>query len=156
MKLKNKKTGEIGKLAEAEDYKGSFFRVETDDNNGEGRVYLYRDLKTFAEAWEDYEEPKKYWYIDEILNIWSTVQNKDDEVELYKIQGLKEVGNYFETGEEAELAIKKLKAWKRLKDNGFRFNGYTGFGLGEIKFEHDVMGETGLAQDLNLLFGGEE
>ena len=38
---------------------------------------------------------------------------------------MKQIGNYFETKEEAELAVEELKAWKRLKDKGFRFNRWT-------------------------------
>lgn len=32
-----------------------------------------------------------------------------------------EIGNCFQTKEEAERAVEKLKAWKRLKDSGLKF-----------------------------------
>lgn len=32
----------------------------------------------------------------------------------------KQFGNYFNTREEAEKAVEKLKAWKQLKDKGFQ------------------------------------
>lgn len=32
-----------------------------------------------------------------------------------------EIGNCFQTKEEAEKVVEKLKAWKRLKDNGLKF-----------------------------------
>lgn len=141
MKLRNKKTGKI---------------VET------GRDYLtvpthfnthYKSLKELYEEWEDYEEPKYIWFLDWKGNIHLLPINIDWERE-------KEIGNYFETKEEAEKAVEKLKAWKRLKDNGFKFLDYTALGLGEIKFEHNVMDEIEdveqLEKDLDLLFGGEE
>jgi hypothetical protein len=73
---------------------------------------------------------------------------------------MKQIGNYFETKEEAEKAVEKLKAWKRLKDKGFRFNMWTipeepktpHIKLG-IEAEVDVPDSP---YDLELLFGGEE
>ena len=65
----------------------------------------------------------------------------------------KEIGNCFDTIEEAEKAVEKLKAWKRLKDKGFRFTGLSNESIGyEIK---ELSGDFAL--DLDLLFnGGEE
>ena len=73
----------------------------------------------------------------------------------------KEIGNCFDTIEEAEKAVEKLKAWKRLKDKGFRFDGYDSghnsnkelcgqayFKAGNFWFD--------IKQDLDLLFGSEE
>ena len=74
---------------------------------------------------------------------------------------MKEIGNYFETREEAEKAVEKLKAWKRLKDKDFQFHGYNALGVGEITFsvdfeDMDDEGEIGqLRHDLDLLFGGD-
>ena len=34
------------------------------------------------------------------------------------------LGNCFQTEEEAEKAVEKLKAWKRLKDSGLKFKGW--------------------------------
>lgn len=36
------------------------------------------------------------------------------------IKCIKEIGNYFATKEEAEKALEKIKAWKRLKDKGLK------------------------------------
>lgn len=72
-----------------------------------------------------------------------------------------ELGNHFETKKEAELAVNKLKAWKRLKDKNFHFLKYSALGCGEIEFsldfeDMDDEGEIGeLQADLDLLFGGE-
>lgn len=72
----------------------------------------------------------------------------------------KEIGNYFETKEDAEKAVKKLKAWKRLKDNGFKFEGIENRSH-RIKFYQGRSYETEqqciqAGIDLDLLFGGEE
>lgn len=34
----------------------------------------------------------------------------------------KSIGNYFETKEEAEKAVERLRAWKKLKDGGVKFD----------------------------------
>ena len=69
------------------------------------------------------------------------------------------MGNHFGTLKEAEKAVEKLKAWKRLKNKGFRFLGYYSR-LGETKSKGEIGFETddyeGIKQDLDLLFGGEE
>ena len=144
MKLKNKKTGEII------------------NNNGisfaEGNYKTYSSLAELNDEWQDYEEPKKYWFIDAFGNI---VQNEitkhygDEYTDLTNAyENQKQIGNYFETKEEAELAVRKLKAWKRLKDKGFRF--YDGddacisYLLDPIKWDDE------LEKDFDLLFGGEE
>ena len=77
-------------------------------------------------------------------------------------------GYHFEpcTKEEAEKAVEKLKAWKRLKDKGFKFTGWN-CALCEIYFKvpktffdrpdmfgEAISGET--VKDLELLFGGED
>lgn len=76
------------------------------------------------------------------------------------VEEYKEIGNYFETKEEAEKAVEQLKAWKRLKDKGFEFCGiYTNlreiyFTVPDSFFSENYMGisdET--RKDLTLLFG---
>ena len=58
-----------------------------------------------------YKEPKVWWYIDIHLVV------KRGEIYLSNYDKiLKEIGNYFETRQEAEQAVKKLKAIKKLKD----------------------------------------
>ena len=58
----------------------------------------------------------KYYFLDSngfvYNNIWA-----DDSVDY----GRFEIGNCFQTKEEAEKAVEKLKAWKRLKDSGLKF-----------------------------------
>ena len=80
----------------------------------------------------------------------------------------KAIGNKFDTKEEAEKAVEKLKAWKRLKDKGFGFLGIHGMSYA-IDFEinppytHITFNEYTATEDqkefyndLQLLFGGEE
>jgi uncharacterized protein YxeA len=74
-----------------------------------------------------------------------TVEIKTDE----------EYGIKFATEEQAEKAVEKLEAWKRLKNGGFKFKGYY-LGLGgnfSIKFETGTKCNT---KDLDLLFSGED
>jgi len=154
MKLVNKKTGEIVRVEFLNNW-------QTDDGTEIGFrecnsniVYSYNSLAELNEEWEDYEEPKEYWYIDFNGEI------KEFELLGYDWQGwMREIGNYFETREEAEKAVEKLKAWKRLKDKEFEFVGC--FKDNTINFEfvghplsYDEAEEA--EKDIALLFGGEE
>lgn len=69
-------------------------------------------------------------------------------------------GYHFETctKEEAEEAVEKLEAWKRLKDKGFRFEGWRTADLGADKYYFAITAESDDAGkgDLDLLFGGKE
>lgn len=145
MKIRDKKTGAI-------------YKIEDIDlgNNADG-IWLgmtkYNSLAELNAEWEDVpEEPKTFWY----MTAWGDV--KEYSQDQFAIKQKQEIGNYFETKEEAEKVVEKLKAWKRLTDKGFRFCGYTALGLAEIHFmvdweDIDVEQHT---KDLDLLFGGEE
>lgn len=137
MRLRNKKTGVI---------------VFVEDTSS----LEYHSIAELNEEWEDYEEPKKYWMIDghgEVHEIFVDSSYISDE---------KEIGNYFTTKEEALATVEKLKAWKRLKDNGYRFKGvsveYDGY---KIHLECDIMKKehytpTQDHKDMDTLFGGED
>ena len=165
MKLRNKKTGEIDEfLFEViKDRIDLYRRVGHSETKN---IWHYNSLAELNAEWEDYEEPKEYWYIDEYGSIDDTPYVKEDEVDQTRMA----IGNFFTTKEEAERAIEKLKAWKRLKDKGFRFEGikedftrilqqnpfrtgkrYLQFNKSE---DEDWMKENW--NDLDLLFGGEE
>lgn len=147
MKLKNKKTGEI---VEGTDI---LALMATGDDLS---LPVYRSLAELNEEWEDYEEPKEYWYID---SYEGTVIEKTEEFFNLTDKERKEIGNYFETREEAEKAVEKLKAWKRLKDKGFRFEGWDNTDRSTIhNFSLFVAIEDleNINKDLDLLFGGEE
>lgn len=155
MKLRNKKTGEIGWL---ETYYG-----DTDEKmiavlDKKSEYHPYNSLADLNGEWEDYGEPEWYWYND-----WTGFvarSNIQDERANY----MREIGNYFETKEEAEKAAEKLKAWKRLKDDGFRFKGltpnrkYIRYNPDEIISKYGICYDKAVQfeNDLDLLFGGEE
>lgn len=137
MKLRNKKTGEVRELPDG------FF---CGDN-----------LKKICEEWEDYEEPKEYWYIDYDGGILCG-ETDDSSAERMMIS----IGNHFESLEEAEKAVEKLKALKRLKDKRIKFN--LDFVKNNINYTYRVDGALHsstnemryIFNDLYLLFGGEE
>lgn len=112
---------------------------------------------------EDYEEPKEIWTITTFGEVQGGSPEEDIiPVDPRLIDKLKEIGNYFDTREEAEKAVEKLKAWKRLKEKGFRFcSWFYDIENQEIKikaefkeFEEVIVGQK--RQDLDLLFGGED
>jgi hypothetical protein len=152
MKKRNRQTGEIDDIEIIE------FSVPRDRVTGivthEDGVQCKFDYstRTFHEEWEDYEDPKKHY---EILAMGAVLEREDAEDEIFRNQEQREIGNYFETQEEAELAVRKLKAWKRLKDKGFRFNCWRSGGFGEavISCKWDKFIDT---EDMILLFGSED
>ena len=137
-------------------------------NNAESTHFKeYRSISELNEEWEDYEEPKEHYFITEYGQVFSlneyegfnNVANPED---------YKAIGNYFDSEEEAEKAVEKLKAWKRLKDKGFKFEGVRTIGK-VIDFDMPVgyyraycdtnfSNEKSLElfNDLNLIFGSEE
>jgi len=59
---------------------------------------------------------------------------------------------------EDEKAIKKIKAWERLKEKGFRFKGWRTADLGADKYYFVITAEADDAckDDLDICFGGKE
>lgn len=163
MKLRNKKTGEIvDTLCRDDITKGLAFGI--DHHNGNPTMAYYNSLSELNKEWEDYEEPDEVWYIDWKGDIRSADIDGDWECE-------KQIGNYFATREEAEKAVEKLKAWKRLKDKGFDIESWTThigdnyYKTGQIVLNlNNVMDRDWdeynqimeIKNDLDLLFGGEE
>ena len=160
MKLRNKKTGEIGNLKPYNEDG----RIWVWTDNVSKPEYRYNSLAELSEEWEDYEELKGYWYINEFGTPTEITHTREN---IYDTQR-KNFGNYFDTEEEAERAVEKLKAWKRLKDKGFSIDGYTN-DIGDnyympsdfiIKLnyngDHRKSYSDGVFKDLDLLFGGEE
>ena len=142
MKLRNKKTGEIIH------YTGSqMIDVWYDKDNEKLGNIQYSSLAELNEEWEDYEEPEGWWFIDRCYEAHATNST------LRNIVADKEIGNYFETKEEAEKAVERLRAWKRLRDKGFRFTGFNGC---SVDYDIDEQYRKYISQDLAFLFGGEE
>ena len=142
MKLRNKKTGEVVEWF----------------NNTDG--VFPNSLAELNEEWEDYQEQKGNWTIDPMNEnyIDDGRYTAPDELERYEELGLK-----FNTEEEAEKAVEKLKAWKRLKDKGFRFE-YYDYSDRDLHNHIQIKAITNrevedsilYKEDLDLLFGGEE
>ena len=149
MKLRNKKTGEIAIFRSIPKWDDKSITLIVEETK---RVYQYDTLAGLCEEWTDYEAPKKFWCIIDNGNI--AVSNDTDE----DLEASKEIGNYFETKEEAEKAVRKLKAWKRLRDAGFKFKFYFHHPfLGENIIEYKLLNADKYVDDLDLLFsGGEE
>ncbi|MEE0887912.1 MAG: hypothetical protein U0L97_01710 [Candidatus Saccharimonadaceae bacterium] len=166
MKLKNKKTGEMGVINYFDNQSIVIYPIDENWNAKGDKKYVYHSLAELNEEWQDYEEPKDFWYIDDFMIVCGTEGEftTPDLASFTKkdIEKLKAIGNYFESKEEAEKAVEKLKAWKRLKDKGFRFcSWFYDIENQEIKikaefkeFEGVIVGQK--RQDLDLLFGGEE
>lgn len=153
MRLKNKKTGEIVYATMMASYGGGELQIRYYPvNNAESTHFKeYRSISELNEEWEDYEEPKEWWFID---CTGSTKHGDGLFTDKSYIKGIQEIGNYFETKEEAEQAVEKLKAYRRLKDKGFRFTNWNKRYCDEINFRLDTTED--MSEDLDLLFGGEE
>lgn len=144
MKLRNKKTGKIVEWENPLHYKL-------------GRKY--HSIKEFVEEWEDYEEPKdgRTWFLDfDAVPGW--ISYGDNPITDHCYDDWNELGICFETKEEAEKAVEKLKAWKRLKDKGFRFERWLiGGEYGNtITFSEYIEYNDETRANLDLLFGGEQ
>lgn len=135
MKLRNKKTGKI---------------VEATDFN---IISEYNSLAELNDEWEDYEELEGYWYY-----VDATGEVQDPTYLTYNDKSaLMKFGNWFKTKEEAEKAVKKLKAWQRLKDKGFRFTGWDRHPDFDGDFRIAASDDWNCDdKDLDLLFGGKE
>jgi hypothetical protein len=159
MKLRNKKTGEIidGYIRENGNFHVAVFKKDYTGSLEDQRSEWYFSLAELNKEWEDYEEPKDWGgyiiscgdnYIEPVCAGFSDKT----------IEKCNELGMLFETKEEALKAVEKLKAWKRLKDKGFRFEGWgTGGEYGStITFSDDIEYNDETIADLDLLFRGEK
>lgn len=138
------------------EYNGCLYLQEGQmSNHRSDRVMAYhkKTLDRFPNILEDWFEeikPNSYWCID-----WT------EEGGIYHTESVdvldefnKEIGNYFPNKWEAKVAVDKLKAWKRLRDNGFKFDGHNLEQLRvHIWLDH---GYSEMKHDLDILFGGEE
>lgn len=164
MKLRNKKTGEIGNLVLNINPNRESYSVLSTENGDTicGNLVLadYDSLAELNEEWEDYEEPKEYWIIDTILHEIRSLPYKNNEEDKRYEQWLEELGLKFETKEEAEKAVEKLKAWKRLKDKGFSIYSWDyEFDMVDKPAQTIILRASAVDssnEDLDLLFGGGE
>lgn len=162
MKLQNKKTGGIVDAHEIDLINNyvylKIFRA------GDYDTKQYNSLAELCEEWEDYEETKVGYIVDPMEE--DCVSEDDSGYEESDVERAKELGIWFETEEEAEKAVEKLKAWKRLQDKGFKINDWN-MAMRELSVEvpekfFDKQGPITMGisdetkSDLDLLFGGEE
>lgn len=149
MKLKNKRSGEIKEFV--------LF-------DGKNELQGGATLKDLVKEWEDVpEEPKEYWHISDFGYVFNhEINNKSVKS---TIEEMKSIGNYFLSREEAERAVEKLKAFKRLKDKGFRFDLSPALGhCDDKKFDISIIGtmpakwwyNDKVVDDIHYIFGGEE
>ncbi len=150
MKLQNRKTGEIGYTAVLQ----SKAIVVMDENAIQ--LGSYTSLAALNAEWEDVpEEPKSWWYIDCDGEVFRG-ENADKE----HTEEHKSIGNYYNSSKEAEKAVEKLKAWKRLKDKGFSIYswGYE-FVMVNKPAQTIILRANAVDSsntDLDLLFSGED
>lgn len=143
---------ELGEVVEADIFYGGdgSFKVVGCALKGGRHSFYYRSLKELNEEWEDAPEEPKGSALDlMVLTLTNFIENEPDEdkVDL----------------EDCKQMLEKLKAWKRLKDKGFRFRGYDDMDRGQLgdiviyakmpTFEYD---DESTRDDLDLLFGGGE
>lgn len=153
MLLRNKKTGEVGELHFEPD-KEYHFTVATEDP---ADIRIYKELSLLSKEWEDYEEPKEYWWID--TGALPMVRKSDNPTPSWGEDIDRIIGNCFETKEEAEKAVEKLKALANLRKSGFKFTRWDADeATTPIKFNFTIKAEADSAaiDDLDLLFRGEE
>lgn len=153
MKLKNKKTGEIGELQITEKH----CAVAVGNGTASCGIEIYSSLAELNEEWTDYEEQKGNWTIDPMNEnyIDDGRYTAPDELERYEELGLK-----FNTKEEAEAAVEKLRAWKRVKRDLVSLNWQRerdgSFSVwGEFKTGNTLRADVYLdihSKDLDLLF----
>ena len=157
MKLVNKNTSNIkvlGEIVPCNVGEHNLIAIKTD----QGVTWYYRTLAELNEEWEDYEEPEEYWFIDYDGGIIPFSRMKETATD----RMMKQIGNYFDSREEAEKAVEKLKAWKRLKDDGFTISGWShtpdmNLTTGNfITIKGFIPRVVKNIKDIDLLFGGEE
>lgn len=133
MKLKNKKTGETITLKDDRELALLKF-VESSLPNG---FILWEEIKE-PTRWKP-ETGHDYYYVSGDAHV-----SEDGWSDLYTDRKRLEIGNCFQTEEEAKKAVEKLKAWKRLKDSGLKFkdwnkSNYDRTFCVNAEIEHDVV-----------------
>lgn len=122
-------------------------------------AYHKHTLEAFPNILMDwFEEISGFWCIRDMGNIEYVTVSREGIIGAYK-----RIGNYFETREEAERAVERLRAWKRIKDDGLKIREYelhggtdrNGCFTGDICLTLDITKPV-YEDAIQLLFGGEE
>lgn len=85
------------------------------------------------------DENQKYYFLDSNGLVYDSIW-ADDSIDHSRF----EIGNCFQTKEEAEKAVERLKAWERLKDAGLKFKDWNKSNYDKTfcinaEVEHDVV-----------------
>lgn len=129
------------------DHDESEIVLKVEAKSGGIYTFYYSTIKEFADNWEDYEEPKGSALDLMVLTLTNFIENEPDEDKADL--------------EDCKQMLGKLKAWKRLEDKGFRFNGWED---SPSEDDFDMIWFTMKAkvwdvetqEDLDICFGGEE
>ncbi len=108
---------------------------------------LEKNPNILTDWFEEIKEPtrwkpdrnQKYYYLGNSGSVYYDTWANGSPID----NGRFEIGNCFQTEEEAEQAVEKLKAWKRLKDSGLKFkdwnkSNYDRTFCVNAEVEHDV------------------
>ena len=152
-KFRDKETGVEGYLRA-----NRYMEYQIEDEKGVPINGSFKTLSELLEKWEEIEEePKEHWAIDQFgepINVSGLSR--------LQLEKLHRLGNDFPSENATMKAIEKLEAWKRLKDKGFRFDGYdvahnsNGNLCGQLFYNAGDYCIEDVEKDLDLLFGGEE
>ena len=107
---------------------------------------LENNPNILTDWFEEIKEPTRWKpeYRQNYYCITSDGSVADDDWSDWRLDdGRFEIGNCFQTKEEAEKAVEKLKAWKRLKDSGLKFKDWNKSNYDKTfcinaEVEHDV------------------
>lgn len=108
---------------------------------------LEKNPNILTDWFEEIKEPtrweprigQKYYLLDSNGSVYDSVWSND-----YIDRNRSEIGNCFESREEAEKAVERIKAWERLKGAGLKFkdwnkNDYDRTFCINAEVEHDVV-----------------
>lgn len=164
MKLKTKfqdEDFELGEVVEADiaTMPDGRIKLQAVAKKGGLHTIFYDKLEKICSDWEDAsEEPKDIWWLDNEGGVNHSSGEVND-----NFRKNREIGNYFLSREEAESAVKRLKALKRLKDkNIFAYLDYLDFCLQEgaikIEFQQNLTDKemAEVSDDLDTLLGEED
>lgn len=137
------KAGEVFYISDA----GNLFR-ESDNIAAYSWTTLDKFPNILTDWFEEIDEPTRwkpelghdYYYISGDGHVYD--DSWDDSQ--FADRGRFEIGNCFQTEEEAERVVEKLKAWKRLKDSGLKFKDWNKINYDRTfcinaEIEHDVV-----------------
>ena len=114
------KAGEVFYLSDA----GDLFR-ESDNVPVFGRTIIEKNPNILTDWFEEINEStrwkpeinQEYYWLDSCGSVYSDAWDDGSTINNVRF----EIGNCFESREEAEKAVERLKAWERLKDAGLKF-----------------------------------